>query len=282
MIDQPSAVNSFGSSEKYIEVGPGIKLHITDKGVGRPIILIPGLPMGNEMFKYTYEILVGHGYRVIGITLRGFGKSDASEEYDIDLHAQDIHSVLKTLKLEDVVLAGYSFGGVIAAYYIAQYNPSNVKNLILISANVPKYTRSDNYPYGPAVDDVNQLIAFSETNLAAMLDVYGPVFHLEESFMPPSIGTWLNGIILKTTQKAMTQGLVTLRDVDLRPIIGHIEIPTTIFHGKDDALVPFEIAEQAHAMIKNAQIEVFDKGGHWFIFTEQEKFHNALLRTIDK
>jgi pimeloyl-ACP methyl ester carboxylesterase len=232
------------------------------------------------MFKHTYDALADTGYRAIGITLRGFGKSDASEKYDIDVHANDIHKVLDVLQLEDVVLGGYSFGGVIAAYYIAKYNPSRVSKLVLMSANVPKYTRQEDYPYGPGIDDVNQLVAFSETNLADMLDVYGPVFNLNTSLMPLPVGNWLTAINLQTTQKAMTQGVILLRDTDLRPILGNIEIPTAIFHDRADNIVPFEIAEQAQAHIKNSHIVIFENGGHWYIFTEQDKFHEELLKFI--
>jgi pimeloyl-ACP methyl ester carboxylesterase len=275
-------MNTSNNCEKYIEVSPGVNLHITDKGTGRPVVLIPGLPLSDEMFKYTYDVLVEHGYRAIGITLRGFGKSDASENYDLDVHANDVNTVLQALELEDAVLGGYSFGGIIAAYYAARYsNQSNVSKLILMSSNVPKFTRADDYSYGPGVDDVNQLIALSETNLGALLDVYGPVFHLTESFMSLSIGNWLNSINLQTTPKAMTQGLILLRDFDLRPVLGYIEIPTIIFHSTDDATVPFVIAEQALADIKNAQMVVFDKGGHWYIFVEQEKFYYELLKAIE-
>ena len=38
------------------------------------------------------------------------------------MHARDVHTVLDTLQLEDAVLGGYSFGGVIAAYYVARYH----------------------------------------------------------------------------------------------------------------------------------------------------------------
>jgi pimeloyl-ACP methyl ester carboxylesterase len=78
--------------------------------------------MSSEIFKYTSAFLVANGYRAIGITLRGFGRSDASEKYDLEMHARDVHTVLDTLQLEDAVLGGYSFGGVIAAYYVAQYH----------------------------------------------------------------------------------------------------------------------------------------------------------------
>ena len=66
---------SAGRAE-YIEVEKGVKLHVTDLGEGRPIVLIHGWPLSDEMYEYQYQHLSRKGFRVIGITLRGFGKSD--------------------------------------------------------------------------------------------------------------------------------------------------------------------------------------------------------------
>jgi len=269
-------------SEKYIEVGEGVKLHITDKGSGQPIVLLPGLPMSDEIFKFTYEALAANGYRAIGITLRGFGKSDSGSHYDIDLHAKDVDTVLMTLELEDVVLVGYSYGGTIAAYYAAVYKPGIVKQLILISANVPAYVQRDDYPFGVTPEAFDEIIAFSKTNLKEMVDVYGPLFQLEKSFMPLSLGNWITGINLQATQEAVTQGLIILRNLDLRPLLSQIEISTTIFHDKNDNTVPFELAEQTLLGLPNAKLVVFDQGGHWFIFTETERFNKELLLAINK
>ena len=268
------------NSEKYIEVGGGARLHITDKGAGQPIVLIPGLPMSDEIFKFTYDALVANGYRAIGITLRGFGKSDSAAQYNKNLHAKDLHMVLAALELENVVLAGYSYGGSIAAYFVARYKPKNVIQLVLISANVPSYVQRDNYPFGIAKEALNQIVSFSQTNLKEMVNVYGPLFQLEESFMPLALGNWITEINLQATQKAVTQGLIILRELDLRPLLSDIQIPTTIFHGKDDRTVPFDLAEQALLGITNAKLVIFDQGGHWFIFTEIEKFNKELLKAI--
>ena len=268
------------NSEKYIEVGGGARLHITDKGAGQPIVLIPGLPMSDEIFKFTYEALVANGYRAIGITLRGFGKSDSAAQYNKNLHAKDLHMVLAALELENVVLAGYSYGGSIAAYFVARYKPKNVIQLVLISANVPSYVQRDNYPFGIAKEALNQIVSFSQTNLKEMVNVYGPLFQLEESFMPLALGNWITEINLQATQKAVTEGLIILRELDLRPLLSDIQIPTTIFHGKDDRTVPFDLAEQALLGITNAKLVIFDQGGHWFIFTEIEKFNKELLKAI--
>lgn len=269
-------------SEKYIKVSEGAKLHITDKGTGQPVVLIPGLPMSDEIFKFTYDALVQNGYRAIGITLRGFGKSDTASSYNINLHAKDLDMVLMALNLNNVVLAGYSYGGSIAAYYVAQFKPKRVTQLILISANVPSYVQRDGYPYGLKKEAFNEIISFSGTNLREMVNVYGPLFQLEESFMPSSLGNWITEINFQATQEAVTEGLIILRDLDLRSLLPNIEVPTTIFHDKNDKTVPFDLAEQTLLGIPDAKLVIFDQGGHWFIFTEVETFNRELLKAIIK
>jgi len=37
--------NSVLAREEYIEVEPNVRLHVTDLGEGRPVVLIPGWPL---------------------------------------------------------------------------------------------------------------------------------------------------------------------------------------------------------------------------------------------
>ncbi|HEY5825830.1 MAG TPA: alpha/beta hydrolase, partial [Cyclobacteriaceae bacterium] len=62
--------------EEFIEVEPNVKLHVTDLGEGKPVVLIHGWPLSDAMYEYQYAALTQKGFRVIGITLRGFGLSD--------------------------------------------------------------------------------------------------------------------------------------------------------------------------------------------------------------
>lgn len=77
--------------EEYIEVERNVRLHVTDLGEGKPVVLIHGWPLSDAMYEYQYSALLDQGYRVIGITLRGFGKSDKPYgKYNYDVFADDI------------------------------------------------------------------------------------------------------------------------------------------------------------------------------------------------
>src|SRR5690554_714517 len=128
---------SFGR-EEYITVEKNVKLHVTDLGEGIPVVLIHGWPLSNAMYEYQYQFLVDKGYRVIGITLRGFGKSDKPfGTYNYDVYAQDINVVLEKLDINDIILGGFSMGGAIAIHYVAIYSSTRVNKLALFGAAAP-------------------------------------------------------------------------------------------------------------------------------------------------
>src|SRR5512133_2182220 len=117
---------------EYIEVEPNVLLHVTDAGEGQPIVLIPGWPLSDEMYEYQYNDLINNNFRVIGITLRGFGKSDKPYgKYDYDVHAADIRKILNQLKIKDAVLGGFSMGGAIAIRVAAMDEGACISKLAL-------------------------------------------------------------------------------------------------------------------------------------------------------
>ena len=151
-------INTGATRAEYIEVEPNVRLHITDAGEGRPIILIHGWPLSDEMYEYQYNDLINAGFRAIGITLRGFGKSDKPYGmFNYDKHASDIKKVLSKLDIKDAVIAGFSMGGSIAIRYVSIYNGAHVSKLVLCGAAAPIWTQRKDFPYNlpqSAVDDL--------------------------------------------------------------------------------------------------------------------------------
>lgn len=43
---------------EYIEVEPNVHLHVTDVGEGRPIVLIPGWPLSDEMYEFLINFSI--------------------------------------------------------------------------------------------------------------------------------------------------------------------------------------------------------------------------------
>ncbi|RDC56427.1 alpha/beta hydrolase [Pedobacter chinensis] len=277
-----SNVTSFGR-EEYITVEKNIKLHVTDLGQGKPVVLIHGWPLSDAMYEYQYQFLVDKGYRVIGITLRGFGKSDKPYgAYNYDVYAQDIKAVLDQLDIKDATLGGFSMGGAISIHYLAKYNSARVSKLALFGAAAPVWTKRNDYNFGFTKEAVNDLIALSKVNRPQLLENFGKIFGASETALPTGIANWLGGINIEASPYATTQSLIALRDTDLRSELSKINTPTAIFHGTKDIICEFALAEQIQKGIKNSYIVKFENSGHGLFFEELEKFNTELLAFLQK
>jgi len=268
---------------EYIEVEPNVRLHITDAGEGRPIVLIPGWPLSDEMYEYQYNDLINKNFRVIGITLRGFGKSDKPYgAYDYDVHASDIKKVLSKLDIKDAVLGGFSMGGAIAIRYVSLYGGDHVSKLALFAAAAPIWTRRTDFPYNLPKSAVDDLIELNYHDRPRLLSDFAKIFSATETSLNEGIGNWLSGIGLSASSHAMAQCLVALRDTDLRGNLLNITLPTVIMHGKKDKICSFDLAEQMKAGISNSYLVTFENSGHSLFMEETHKFNSELIKFAGK
>jgi pimeloyl-ACP methyl ester carboxylesterase len=270
--------------EEFIEVEKNVKLHVTDLGEGQPIVLIHGWPLSDAMYEYQYAYFVQKGYRVIGISLRGFGQSDKpGGKYNYDVFADDIKVVLDKLKIENATLGGFSMGGATVIHYVAKYNAAHVSKLALFGAAAPIWTKRADFNYGNwTKGDVDGLIALNNTNRPQLLENFGQIFPANATSVSPGYGAWLGTIQAQASPYAMAEGLKTLRDTDLRDDLKKIKIPTLILHGKLDKICSYELAEQMHSLISNSTLVPLEKSGHALFIEELEKFNSELLNFIKK
>ncbi len=264
---------------EYIEVEPNVRLHITDAGEGRPIVLLPGWPLSDEMYEYQYNDLINSGFRVIGITLRGFGKSDKPYgAYNYDVHALDIKNIICNLDIKDAVLVGFSMGGAIAIHYAAADNGAHVSKIVLCGAAAPIWTQRKDFPYNLPKSAVDELIELNYLDRPKLLANFAKIFSATETSLNEGIVQWLNGIGLSASSHATAQCLIALRDTDLRNDMAKITISTLIMHGKKDKICSFDLAEQMHAEIANSRIVAFENSGHSLFLEETPKFNEELIK----
>jgi len=264
---------------EYIEVEPNVRLHVTDAGEGRPIVLIHGWPLSDEMYEYQYNDLINKKFRVIGITLRGFGKSDKPYgTYDYDMHAADVKMVLDTLEIEDAVLVGFSMGGAIAIRFVSNYDGAHISKLALVAAAAPIWTQRKDFPYNLPKSVVDELIELNYKDRPKLLSDFAKIFSATETSLNEGIGGWLNGICLSASSYATAQCLIALRDTDLRSDLVKIGIPTVIMHGKKDKICSFDLAERINAGIAHSQIIPFENSGHSLFLEETKKFNAELIK----
>ena len=269
--------------EEFIKVEKNVYLHITDAGEGRPVVLVHGWPLSDEMYEYQYNDLVNNKFRVIGITLRGFGQSSKPYGlYDYDTHAKDIKKVLDHLEIKKAILGGFSMGGSIAIRYVSLYKAAHVSKLALFGAAAPIWTQRNDFPFNLEKSAVDALIALNYKDRPRLLSDFMKIFSATPTSLNKGIGSWLNGICISASSFATAKCLIALRDTDLRKDLAKIKIPTLILHGKQDKICSFELAEQMKAGIAGSQLVPFENSGHSLFLEETEKFNAELINFAGK
>ena len=190
--------------------------------------------------------------------------------------SDDVHAVIEGLNLREAVLVGFSMGGAIAVRYMARHNGDRVAKLVLAGAAAPAFTQREGFPYGLESSAVNDLISAAKSDRPSMLGDFGGLFFSATQDLSDEFAEWFNGLALDAAGHSTIASLEALRDEDLREDVGSISVPTAIFHGVNDQICPFDLAEQLDQGIENSTLVRFESSGHSLFVDEMEKFNNEL------
>jgi len=99
----------------------GVRLAVRDSG-GNAItaVLLHGLGVPQRSWDRVAPLLAPH-LRVVTYDQRGHGASAAADDYSLDAFLADLQAVLDTLALQQPLLVGHSFGGLLAVDHAAAH-----------------------------------------------------------------------------------------------------------------------------------------------------------------
>lgn len=246
----------------------------------RTIVLVHGWPLSHKMFEYQIPALLSENYRIITIDLRGFGNSDVtSTGYNYDQFATDLYYVIYTLNLWDFDLLGFSMGGAIVTRYMKLYQGYGVRTLCLLDAAVPSYCKSYYNPYGQSLKDTNNLIQLGFKDRPALNEYFGSIFFYKEQSKP--FKEWFQSLNNSASGLGEMNSLIALRDEKVVNDLSYITIPTGIFHGKEDKICPFGMAEIMNRNIRHSTLYPFEKAGHGAFYEVKNEVNKALIQFLN-
>ena len=132
--DYASKFLTEGYKSYFVEVEPGIKVHVLEVGSGFPLYLQHGNPTSGFLYRKVAEALPTDRVRVIMPTLVGLGFSSKvpASEHTLDNHIRWIHGVLEQLKLTELVYAGQDWGGPVGMGALAR-SPDLLKGVVVLN-----------------------------------------------------------------------------------------------------------------------------------------------------
>lgn len=253
-------------------------LHIADSGVGEKCVVLLHGYLESMYVWDDFAPLLTPSVRVITVDIPGHGISEVKGEvHTMEMVADVLHEMLKSLEIERVTMVGHSMGGYVALAFCARY-PEQLDGLVLLSStpNPDTEAKRENRRREIALvragkKDTLARVApeagFAEQNrrrLRSYIDDLTECVHITED----------DGIV------ALLGGM--MERVDQNEMLRKSAVPQLFILGKKDGYIPVEVAEEIVANHPQAQVAWLEESGHMGFIEEPEACAEALLKFVLK
>ncbi|OAB45452.1 alpha/beta fold hydrolase [Paenibacillus glacialis] len=267
----------------YIEVEKDVRVFVQDLNPGpssKTIFFVHGWPLNHNMFQYQFNVLPQYGYRCISMDIRGNGQSDKPwGGYSYDRLADDIFVVLEQLKLEDIILLGFSVGGALTIRYMSRYEGRHVSKLALVDAVSPSFVKAPDSPYGIPKEQANALISQMYANLPKFLSDLSVMFFNRNK--GSEMLNWFINLGYQSASYALIKILQAASNEDVTKDLSQIHVPTAIFHGIHDQLIPYQSAQLTQQQINGSQLFPLNNSGHGSPIDQSDDLNRLLMQFIN-
>jgi class 3 adenylate cyclase len=215
--------------------------------------------------------------RLIRFDKRGTGLSDRGiHAATIEQRTDDIRAVMDAAGSERAVIAGDSEGGCMACVFAAAY-PDRTQGLLLWGTQA-RWVQCDDYPWGFPPDDHRRIIGeFAEGGMTVeYLTGLGAGLPNDEATIE-SFLRYCRAAASPTQLAALEQMNV---DMDIRPILPSIRVPTLVLNRSRDPVVPIPAARQLADAIPGGRLLEFPGWGHRPVGEAQEAIVAAIQEFV--
>jgi len=111
----------------------GIRLHYLSEGEGRPVVFLHGGILDCHDFQDVLRVAAERGYRAMAFDRPGYGLSERPKKKITPFdQARFIHNALRLLEVEQPIIVGHSWSGLLALAFALMY-PKSVSNIVLLA-----------------------------------------------------------------------------------------------------------------------------------------------------
>src|SRR5579859_2087670 len=237
----PAAVTASGGRGRTARSAPG---------ASRPVILVHGLLLSQQMHRPLAENLAARGNRVITVDLLGHGESDRPRDmwrYSMTFFGEQIVALMDHLEIDQAVVMGTSLGAN-TALEIASRHPERLKGMVIEM---------------PVLDNALLWSALTFTPLLVALTFGEPAMQLLSRItraVPRSIAPQLVNVLLDLVRQepgpggAVLQGLFFGRVAPHRTERRTFEVPALVLGHRRDPVHPFSDAGMLAEELPNGRL----------------------------
>jgi pimeloyl-ACP methyl ester carboxylesterase len=210
------------------------------------ILVHPGPGFDHSVWKVYLGPELATAAQVLYLDLRGHGRSDPIDREDmrLDVWAKDLHALCEALEIERPVVLGHGFGALVATRYASRY-PEHPKGLVLSAPYARLVTARVVEAFDrlgdPEAGEVARRFYAEPDHLTLgeyLRRCYPLVVRYEEGAETLTRTNWNPDAFLEWT-------VTEARELDLRPDLAAVRVPTLVLAGEDDPYAPIASVREA-------------------------------------
>jgi 3-oxoadipate enol-lactonase len=242
-----------------------------------PVLVLNNGVIMNAATSWIFQTkTLAKGYRVLQYDCRGQGQSDHPDEpYTMDLHADDLYSLMNAFGIETAHIAGISYGGEVAQAFVLKY-PKKTRSLLLIDtvSEIGLELRIVIESWIDAMKSGNHLAFFNAS--------------VPWNFSPEFIKA--NPVLLEDAKKRYAlldfQAVIRLcqcfLDVNFTDRLEEIKTPVCIIVGEQDLIKGPRYARILHENIPYSELHVLKGSGHASCWERPEELNSVIMGFLAK
>lgn len=236
------------SSTQFLQVGD-VRLEMLIKGEGKPLLLLHGMD-GVEALAPLIDRLAST-HKVYAPSHPGFGGSDLPRSFStVDDLGYFYLDLLDQLDLREVLLAGFSFGGWVAAEMLVKNSARIALSVLGAPFGIETANRKDRRVVDIFMCDGGTLERKSQVTPAPRLDLAA----LPEETLERRV---------RNAEATMLYGWSPyMCNPKLRHRLHRITTPTLVLWGEDDAIASLDYGRDYASLIPQALFETIPECGH--------------------
>jgi pimeloyl-ACP methyl ester carboxylesterase len=272
-----------------IEIDEATTLHYATSGAGEPILLIPGLGLDHNYYRFGIPLLSRH-LQVLAVDPRGIGRSTKSPPpYTVEAWADDFAVMIDKLGFGPIHVLGSSLGGSMALA-LAQRHPGKLKSLIVVGG----FSQLD------LATELNfrlRLRLIEKLGMSDEVADYMGLWTLTRKFINSDAGfatMRANQANIRANSaqsySAFVEALLKWgrcqpgqeREPKFTTRLDSIKTPTLVVTSDNDHLIPKELSDLIAARIAGAKLVVMPGAGHIPFMEQPEEVVRIVLQFLEE
>lgn len=266
-----------------------VELNVIDEGNGKTVLLLHGWSQTAEMFRDQIDFLK-RDHRVVAFDMRGHGLSEKPKHgYRISRLSKDLHDLIESLKLNNIIMLGHSMGCSVIWSYIDLFGTKKISKLIFVDQQAtmlinPVWNDALINELGASVTEnelFNKVNMFCDKN--AELNTKKFLKNRFTDFVEDKTLEWVYNENFKFPRKESSELLYNHMTQNWKDVFNRIDKKSLVITGIDSDKTK-QSQEFISRKIPNCKLVEFkegERGSHFMFIENPDKFNRIISDFIN-